>query len=363
MRIARVQASYLANIPVAPPPLLSQPDRASVIVVAIETVEGLVGHGMTASLMPHAVVGFVNGMVRDELEGTDAWAHERLWRQLSMRFNRRGHTGVWFSAVSAIDTAIWDIRGKAAGVPVATLLGGNRESADCYVTFGLDSYDLDGLAAAARHWVGEGFDRLKMKVGGRTPDDDATRVAAVRDAVGPSVELMLDANRSLLFHHALALCMLVEPIGIAWFEEPLIDNDERLLADLRRQTGIPLAAGQHEAPRQRYRELLDRHAVDVLQLNVANCGGYTEALKICALADTYRIPVANGGGWPYHNLHLQAAVPNGTSVELLQPHLALHRAVCDVLPKASAGLLYVPPSPGLGFAPRTDVITDHSVAM
>jgi L-alanine-DL-glutamate epimerase-like enolase superfamily enzyme len=244
---------------------------------------------------------------------------------------------------------------------VATLLGGDRLSADCYLTFGLDSYDLDGLAAAARYWVDAGFDRLKMKVGGGTPADDAARVAAVRDAVGPAVELMLDANRSLSFHHALALCRLVEPLGIAWFEEPLIANDERLLADLRRQTDIPLAAGQHEAPRQRYRDLLDRHAVDVLQMNVANCGGYTEALKICALADTYRIPVANGGGWPYYNLHLQAAVPNGTSVEILQPHLALHRALFDVLPEVAGGMLHVPDSPGLGFAPRRDVIAEYRV--
>jgi L-alanine-DL-glutamate epimerase-like enolase superfamily enzyme len=257
--------------------------------------------------------------------------------------------------------AVWDDRARAAGVPVATLLGGNRTMADCYLTFGLDSYDLDGLAAAARYWTDAGFDRLKMKVGSGMPAEDAARVAAVRDAVGSTVELMIDANRSLSFHHALTLCRLVEPLGIAWFEEPLIANDERLLADLRRQTDIPLAAGQHEAPRQRYRDLLDRHAVDVLQMNVANCGGYTEALKVCALADTYRIPVANGGGWPYYNLHLQAAVPNGTSVEILQPHLALHRAVCDVLPEVAGGMLHVPDSPGLGFAPRPDVIAEYRV--
>ena len=164
----------------------------------------------------------------------------------------------------------------------------------------------------AKQLVAQGETRLKMVVAvePENPKLDAERVRAVRHAVGDEVELMIDANYLFSFNRALELCKLVEPVGITWFEEPVYQNDAALLADLRRHTSIPLAAGQNEGHRFRHRELIVNHAVDIAQPNVCSVGGYTEAVKVAALAQAFNLPIANGGGWPHHNMHLQAAMAN-----------------------------------------------------
>ena len=156
---------------------------------------------------------------------------------------------------------------------------------------------------------------MVVAVDPENPGVDAERVQAVREAVGEKVELMIDANYLFSFNRALELCKLVEPYRITWFEEPVYQNDAHLLADLRRHTSIPIAAGQNEGHRFRHRELIVNRAVDIVQPNVCSVGGYTEAVKVAALAQAFNLPIANGGGWPHHNMHLQAAMANGWRVE------------------------------------------------
>jgi L-rhamnonate dehydratase len=117
------------------------------------------------------------------------------------------------------------------------------------------------------------------------------------------------------FNRALELCKLIEPYKITWFEEPVYQNGALLLADLRRHTSIPIAAGQNEGHRFRHRELIVNRGVDIAQPNVCSVGGYTETVKVAALAQAFNLPIANGGGWPDHNMHLQAAMSNGWRVE------------------------------------------------
>src|SRR5262249_4572852 len=213
-----------------------------------------------------------------------------------------------------VDIALGDIKGKPLGQPVWRLLGGYSAMVPAYITFGLLEYSREQLVEAAKQFIAQGHDKIKMVVainGAQDPAEDAARVRAVREAVGDQVELMVDANYLFSFSVALDLAKRIEPYGIKWFEEPVYGNDVRLLANLRRQTRIPISAGQNEGHKWRHRELLVHEAVDIIQPNVVYVGGYTEGVKVAAMAQAFNIPIANGGGWPHHNMHLIAAGANG----------------------------------------------------
>ena len=367
MQIRRVEASYLTNVPIAPPPLLNEPSRISfLVIVEIETDNGIIGYGVTGGWLPSPVKEFINREVAPFLIGEDPLRTERVWNRMFWEFNQRALTGVWSSAMSAIDIALWDIKGKAWGQPVWRLLGGAQNPVPAYVTFGVSEYSREQLPEAARYWVALGHDKLKMVVGvvgnSQDPVEDAARVAAVREAVGPKVELMIDANYLMSFHHALRLSKLCEPLDLTWFEEPLYQNDARLLADLRRQTTVPLAAGQNEGHRWRHRELLVHHSVDILQPNVINVGGYTEAAKVAAMAQAFNIPIATGGGMHLHNMHLQAGMSNGSLVEFHYLAWAMYDAAFQPSLAPDKGWVTVPERPGVGFEPKPGLIKEYRVA-
>ena len=188
--------------------------------------------------------------------------------------------------------------------------------------------------------------------------EDAARVRAVREAVGPGVQLYVDANCSLDPYHALKLARLIEDCDIAFFEEPITHNDVRLMADLRRQARIPIAAGQNEGLAFRFRDMLVAQAVDVIQPNVTISGGFTQCQRIAGMAAAFNVPVANGGAWPHHNMHLHAGLANGTLVEYHYVAVLCCREIFDGLADPVDGWLALPQSPGLGFAPRADAVRE-----
>jgi L-rhamnonate dehydratase len=181
--------------------------------------------------------------------------------------------------------------------------------------------------------------------------EDERRVRAVRDAVGGEPELFVDANCSLDPVHAEELAKRIEPCGISFFEEPITQNDVRLLADLRSRIRIPLAAGQNEGLAFRFRDLLAHRAVDILQPNVVIGGGFTQCARVAGMAAAFNVPIANGGAWPFHNMHLHAGLANGGLVEYHYPAVEACRAVYRDLPEPKDGWLDLPEKPGLGFEP------------
>jgi L-alanine-DL-glutamate epimerase-like enolase superfamily enzyme len=180
----------------------------------------------------------------------------------------------------------------------------------------------------------------------------------VREAVGDGAEIFVDANCSLDPYHAEMLARRIEPLGISFFEEPITQNDARLMADLRARVGIPLAAGQNEGLAYRFRDLLMHRAVDVLQPNVAIGGGYTQCVRIAGMAAAFNVPIANGGAWPFHNMHLHAGLANGGLVEYHYPAVEACRAVYRDLPEPKDGWLTLPETPGLGFEPDEDALRE-----
>src|SRR5215471_5014971 len=359
MKITDVKAT-LHRIPVDMP-LLKEKIWTPIVFVAVETDQGITGYGLTRAAQRFGAKEFINREAAPFLRGKNPVETERIWNQLYKTFNPRAQTGMWSSAVSAIDIALWDIKGKYYKEPVWRLLGGAQNPAPAYVTFGLKQYTQEQLTEVAKQFVARGEHRLKMVVAvePENPRVDAERVRAVRQAVGENVELMIDANYLFSFNRALELCKLVEPYRITWFEEPVYQNDANLLADLRRHTSIPIAAGQNEGHRFRHRELIVNRAVDIAQPNVCSVGGYTEALKVAALAQAFNIPIANGGGWPHHNMHLQAAMANGWRVEFHFEMWGVGDRIYKEPPAPDKGWVKLSETPGLGLEPRLDALKEY----
>ncbi len=358
MKITEVKAT-LHNIPIEAP-LLKDKISTPIVFTTVQTDQGITGYGLTRAAQRHGAKEFINREAAPFLRGKNPLETERVWQQLYKQFNPRGQTGMWSSAVSAIDIALWDIKGKHYQEPVWRLLGGAQNPVPAYITFGLRNYNVEQLAEVAKQFVAEGQDKLKMvvAVAPENPRTDAERVRAVREAVGEKIELMIDANYLFSFNRALELCKLVEPYGITWFEEPVYQNDANLLADLRRHTSIPIAAGQNEGHRFRHRELIVNRAVDIVQPNVCSVGGYTEAVKVAALAQAFNLPIANGGGWPHHNMHLHAAMANGWRVEFHLDMWKVGEAIYKDPPKPERGWVTIPETPGLGLEPRWEALKE-----
>ncbi len=360
MKIKRVEAYYLKGVPTTPPPFLDKPDRADVILTEVETDDGIIGYGHCGWGLTYSIIEFINKDAAPLLIGQDPMLTERLWNQ--RRFVT-ATSGAESLGKSAIDIALWDIKGKALGLPVWRLLGGARNPVPAYITFGFPEYTLEGLVKAAKYWVKQGQDKLKIVVaasGDAKPvEEDAARVKAVAEAVGPSVQLMIDANRMLSFSNALRLAKMCEPYNMAWFEEPVYQNDPVLLANLRRMTTIPIAAGQNEGNRFRHLEFLINNSLDYLQPNVTCVGGFTEAVKVAAMAQAFNKQIANGGAFPMHNMHLQAGMANGTRVECHFTNWAIQKAVFKNTPEPVKGWLTVPETPGLGLDPKPDIVKKY----
>lgn len=360
-KITRVHAQALAvpaNVEIG---TRKHSQNMGICYVEVETDDGNIGHGISAITDVGVVAAAVNSS-SNVIMGMDPVDNERIWEVLYWAMTPRGQGGYAMHAIAAIDVAIWDLKGKHLNLPVWRLLGGARERVPVYATFGFDFYDRDELANAACDFVQRGFRDLKMTVGHnalarRSPsrpvievvEEDARRVQAVREAVGPNVRLYLDANCSLDHFHAAHLARRVKEYDITFFEEPITQNDARQMADLRREVGIPLACGQNEGTAFRFRELIAANALDVLQPNVVITGGFTQCARIASLAHTYNMPIANGGAWIHYNMHLQAGAPNGTLCEYHNLAVIAYRQLANNLPEPENGWLTMPDAPGLGF--------------
>ncbi len=317
----------------------------------IETEEGISGTGVTGRFLAEEVAALLNGSIAAAIRGMDAMAHEAVAQHLTRKLNPRGATGVFVSALSALDLALWDIKGKALSQPVARLLGGARETVPAYATAGLPAFSEGELVAACERALAAGFHGVKVIVGaaGRGLDEDARRVRAVRRAIGQAAPLMLDANCAFTLPEARRLAMMVAECDITFFEEPLRGNDIAGLAALRRAVPVPLASGQMIQSMAWFRDALLAGALDVLQPNAAFCGGLTAMLRVLALAEAHGVPVSGAGGWEAANLPAMAGHAHGGMLEVHGAHAAL-RARFSAHPGIEGGMLRVPTAHGLGFA-------------
>jgi L-rhamnonate dehydratase len=360
LRISSIKAT-VHDVPVEVP-LLERALKTQFVFVEVNTDEGITGYGLTGNLQSFGVREFINRQLAPFLKGKSALETEARWQEMFLTFNPRYQTGAWSSAVSAVDIALWDIKGKYYKEPVWRLLGGAKKKVPAYITFGFLEFDRQQLVEMARRFLAEGQDKFKMVVAidnGENPAEDATRVKAVREALGDKPDLMIDGNYLFSVNRALELAKRVEPYNITWFEEPVYGNDARLLAQLRERCSVPLSAGQNEGSRFRHLELLQHGAIDILQPNVCYVGGYTEALKVAGMAEAFNVVVADGGGWPHHNMHFQAAVSNGWRVEFHYLMWKVGEIIYKNPPRPEKGFVTLTDQPGLGLEPNHEALKEY----
>lgn len=371
MKITRVTAKNLV-FPARPTAGgLGGADSETTCFVEVETDDGTVGYGLTGITQAEIVTECINRVAAPAIVGQNALDHELVGHTLYWTLSPWGQTGYASHAIAAIDVALWDIKGKAAAQPVWRLLGGARQRMPIYITFGGERLDTDGLVAVAKDIVAQGYTRLKMRVGRpglarRTTrpamDDivasDVQRIRAVREALGPEIGLALDAGNRLDYPNALRLAKEAEPYTIAFFEEPIFQNDAALLAQLRRHTRIPIAAGQNEGLPIRFREMLVAEALDYAQPNAVICCGITQAAKVAGMAAAFNIPISNGGGHAPHNAHLQAGAINGTMVECHVGGFGVYERIYKSVPAVKDGWLELTDAPGFGLEPDAARIKD-----
>ena len=267
-KIARVHATPLRILSDFSWLGVKRENAASACFVEVETDTGLKGHGITQHSDSAAVAVQINN-VGPKLHGLDPLNNERIWHVLYWTLSGGAQVQYASWAISALDTAIWDIKGKALATPIWKLLGGARDKVQAYATIGVPGADIEQLCEAARRLVAMGFKCLKTQVGrpgldnlrGQKPmieivRNDARRIKALREALGDDIEIGIDAQCRLDLSHAMELVRLIEPYHVSFFEEPLVQNDVLLMADMRRRSRMAIHAGQAEGLGFRFRDML-----------------------------------------------------------------------------------------------------------
>ncbi|PSJ44189.1 L-rhamnonate dehydratase [Zobellella taiwanensis] len=277
-------------------------------VVEVETDDGLVGIGNVA-LAPRIAKAIIDQYLTPLVLGHDPFDYEYLWQRMYRSTHAWGRKGVAMAAISAIDIALWDLMGKATGRPVFKLLGGRtKEKIPCYASK-LYRTDLGEMQAEAQRYLDQGFTSMKMRFGYGPKDGpegmrkNLDSVAAVREVIGPDVDLMLECYMGWNLEYAKRMLPKLEKFEPRWLEEPVLADDIDGYAELNRLTSIPISGGEHEFTSHGFRQLLDKRAVSVIQYDTNRVGGITAAHKINALAEVYGVPVIPHAG-QMHNYHL-----------------------------------------------------------
>ena len=234
-----------------------------------------------------------------------------------------GRKGLTTRAISAVDIALWDIIGKAAGRPLYRLLGGSRDEVPVYIAGGY--YETDKSVSQLREEmeqnIAKGIKAIKMKIGRLPLSEDLKRIEAIREEVGDRVDILVDANNAYSRIDALKIGRMMEKLNVYWFEEPLAPDDLEGAAELARSLDVPIASGENEYTLWGFRDIITSGSVDIINADAQVLGGITEWRKVAGFAMAHHIPIAPHGSQEIH-VHLVASVPNGLIVEYYDSNLA-----------------------------------------
>jgi L-alanine-DL-glutamate epimerase-like enolase superfamily enzyme len=351
--------------------------------VGVEVDSGLTGWGEAKAAVGsagacRALVASVQDELGPQLIGQDARQVTMLWDKMyngpragyaidrGRAFPVLGRRGISVSAMSGIDMALWDLLGKSLDAPVIDLWGGPRQaSMPAYASGGWA--DAGGIGAQLGGYVEKGFESVKMRVGVMDGDvaTSVARVEAARSALGPDVGLMVDAHGTFSATEAMHFAAAVEGLGVRWFEEPVGADDRDGAARVRGSTFIPIAAGESEFTRFDFRDLIDHAAVDVLQPDLAICGGPSEGRRIAALAETHQLELAPhcwGSALSFSaGVSLAFASSAATVIEYsLGANPLLHDLVAEDF-DVIEGRLPAPSGPGFGVTPNADFVNEYEM--
>jgi L-alanine-DL-glutamate epimerase-like enolase superfamily enzyme len=351
MKISSYEATTL-SIP-EDDPLANMPEEAGrtrpVVILRLRTDNGIEGIGLTF------YGGKMTGSLRVAVEelaaltiGEDPLRIEKIVAKLQAGTGDScGPGGIFTLALSAIDTALWDIKGKALDQPLWKLLGGHRDRVATYASGSLRRGLTDAQAQrAAQILVQKGFTEMKTQMalpGNPTPAEEIRRVRTVREAIGPDVKLMCDINQRWRPEQAIDIGSRIEDVGLFWLEDVTVADDYAGLARVTAALKTPIAGGEYVWGIVPFRHMIEARSVDIVMIDICRAGGVTPWMKIAGMAEAFNLPVVSHV-MPEMLVHLVAACPNGLTVEYMPWMLCLY----EETPALENGMLVLPEKPGLG---------------
>lgn len=355
MKITRFKTT-LVDVPFERPIATAIHNMRSVgcVLLELETDQGLVGesyvftlNGVRLKALDEMLLGFAH-----QVEGRDPHWVTGIGQDIWNEMNPIGHKGFTIAALCAIDTACWDLIGKAAEQPLHRLFGACRDRVQTYASGGLWlSQSIDELVEEAAGFIEEGFRAMKIRIGSADMRKDIERVRAVREAIGEDIELMADANQGLTPKQAIRLGRELEAFKLGWFEEPVVYHDLTGCARVCAALDTPIAAGETEYTRYGMRDILHAGAVDVLMPDLQRIGGLSEMRRVAALAASHDIPISTHI-FTEHSLCIAGAEPNCISVE----HMPWYAPLFNESITVEDGMIAIPERPGTGFTFDQDAI-------
>jgi L-alanine-DL-glutamate epimerase-like enolase superfamily enzyme len=306
--------------------------------------------GLGYTYADKATATLIQDLLSEVVKGQDAMAPASSWNAMVSRTRNLGRPGVVSMAISAVDIALWDLKARLLNLPLITLLGAVRESVPIYGSGGFTSYSDEQLKRQFAGWVEQGITRVKMKIG-RDAAADVRRVGAARAAIGPKVELFVDANGAYSRKRALEQALkFKEEMNVSWFEEPVSSDDLaglRLIRD-RGPAGMDIAAGEYGYEAGYFRRMLGAGAVDVLQADATRCGGVTGFLQAAALCEAHHLPLSAHTAPSVHT-HLGCATTPLRHLEYFHDHVRIENMFFDGVRLPVNGALSPDPTrPGMG---------------
>jgi L-alanine-DL-glutamate epimerase-like enolase superfamily enzyme len=324
-----------------------------VVIVEVDTDDGITGTGymLTLGRGTRTLKTIIDHEVKDLVINEDPFYRQKIWKKLWWGLNWIGRKGAAVYAISAIDIALWDIAGKATNQSIHQMLGPTTDNLEAYGGGGWLTYSIDELIKEARKFKEKGFGAYKMRVG--LPDwrEDVSRVKAVRDAFGKDLEIMIDANQGLDVPSSIILGRELEKLDVYWFEEPVHADNIDGLAEIAKTLDMRIATGETEYGRYGFKDLIQRKAADVLQIDVLRAGGITEWIRVANTADSWGLKVTPHLFWEL-SVQLSCAVPNAIYIE----YMDWLDDFFEELPKIEGGRIHVWDKPGHGLKFKEDIV-------
>ncbi|MCR5008185.1 MAG: mandelate racemase/muconate lactonizing enzyme family protein [Oribacterium sp.] len=322
--------------------------------LVIETDEGITGYGCSWEINFAERIG-------KTLIGENPLDHEKLWQKMYVpKFLGRKGNSLW--TISAIDIALWDIKAKVSGMPLYRLLGGAKEKIPYYIAGGYygPGKGIPELQKEMEEYVSWGAKAVKMKVGALSIKEDLERVKAVREVIGKDIKLMVDANCAYKFFEAIEFARKAEEYDIYWFEEPVEQDDYDGYKKISAKSYIPIAAGENEATRFGYRDLINTQAISIMNPDAECMGGVTEIMKVAAMADANGIVLSPHGQQQVH-VHIDCALPNATIAEFYPPQYdaKVYEAWKNPVRLNDDGTVSPSETPGAGLDINREVLKDY----
>lgn len=336
------------------------------IVVRLSTADGVVSESYSGDTDDEQdlIVGIIHDELAPAILGRSARDPEGVWRAMEPSTNNiLRDRGLALQAIAAVDTAVWDLVGRAVGLPLYRLWGAVADDLPISVIGGYYHLDAEQVRDTVGRYIEQGFGGMKFKVGGRTPTEDAERFRVAREAAGPGFILMADANQGYDRAQAVDFARRVADLGLRWFEEPCRwTNDRRWMRDVRYQAGVPVCAGQSETTLRGLRDLVVDGAIDVSNFDASWAGGPTVWRKAAGLCAAFGVELGHHEE-PQVSSHLLASVPDHTFVECFDDERdPFFWRLTDMSTRIGGGRYRLPDRPGFGIALDWDYVRAHAVA-